>query len=194
MPLPNGHSDRPSCTPDIADHSHEIGIGNLPFTRRGRKAAAEAQARNRARTRGAAEGDGDEDEDELSPPPSPPPGPASSSSISGQMNGGAQDQQQQQPQIAHIPPQTFQSAMMAIAPHQQQQQTPTHGQPMQPLHAQQPVHMGVDSPQDRWERMSVLFQNIRNNARTYNFSDPSVVALESVLIRLYLESPMNGGE
>lgn len=43
---------------------------------------------------------------------------------------------------------------------------------------------------EQWERMSVLFNSIRDNARAYDYPTPSVVALESVLIRLYLESPM----
>lgn len=43
---------------------------------------------------------------------------------------------------------------------------------------------------EQWERMSVLFNSIREHARAYDYPAPSVVALESVLIRLYLESPM----
>jgi hypothetical protein len=47
---------------------------------------------------------------------------------------------------------------------------------------------------ERWERLEVLFQSVRNNARGgYEYPGPSVAALESVLIRLYLESPMRGG-
>ena len=73
---------------------------------------------------------------------------------------------------------------MAIAP--QQQQAP------QPIPQQQQTHMDLN--QERWERMNVLFQGIRNNARNFEFPGPSVAALESVLIRLYLESPMGGGK
>jgi len=40
--------------------------------------------------------------------------------------------------------------------------------------------------------MAVLFDSVRNHARTMEFASPSVVALESVLIRLYLESPLAG--
>jgi len=36
----------------------------------------------------------------------------------------------------------------------------------------------------------VLFNSIREHARAYDYPGPSVAALESVLIRLYLESPM----
>jgi hypothetical protein len=50
---------------------------------------------------------------------------------------------------------------------------------------------------DRWDRMSVLYNHIREHARNgFEYPIPSVAALESVLIRLYLESPvphlMNG--
>ena len=41
--------------------------------------------------------------------------------------------------------------------------------------------------------MSVLFGSIRNHARNFEYPGPSVAALESVLIRLYLESPIGGG-
>ena len=38
--------------------------------------------------------------------------------------------------------------------------------------------------------MGVLFQSVRDHARSLEFPAPSVAALESVLIRLYLESPI----
>lgn len=44
--------------------------------------------------------------------------------------------------------------------------------------------------QEQWDRMSVLFNAIREHARTYDYPAASAVALESVLIRLYLESPV----
>lgn len=40
--------------------------------------------------------------------------------------------------------------------------------------------------------MSVLFDSIRTHARSIEYPGPSVAALESVLIRLYLESPVGG--
>jgi len=40
--------------------------------------------------------------------------------------------------------------------------------------------------------MSVLFEHVRNAARTFEHAPPSVAALESVLIRMYLEGPLNG--
>jgi hypothetical protein len=58
-------------------------------------------------------------------------------------------------------------------------------------HPQQQASLAAS--QERWDRMSVLFESIRTHARTYEYPGPSVVALESVLIRLYLESPVGGG-
>jgi len=43
---------------------------------------------------------------------------------------------------------------------------------------------------ERWERMDVLYQNIRNNARQFEYPAASVAALESVLVRMYFESPI----
>jgi hypothetical protein len=41
--------------------------------------------------------------------------------------------------------------------------------------------------------MSVLFHSIRDHARGFEYPMSSVVALESILIRLYLESPVAVG-
>ena len=43
---------------------------------------------------------------------------------------------------------------------------------------------------ERWDRMDVLYQSIRNNARQFEYPAASVAALESVLMRMYFESPM----
>jgi hypothetical protein len=43
---------------------------------------------------------------------------------------------------------------------------------------------------ERWDRMDVLYQNIRNNARQFEYPVASVAALESVLVRMYFESPI----
>ena len=42
---------------------------------------------------------------------------------------------------------------------------------------------------ERWDRMDVLYQSIRNNARQFEYPAASVAALESVLMRMYFESP-----
>jgi hypothetical protein len=46
--------------------------------------------------------------------------------------------------------------------------------------------------QERWDRMAILFDSVRNHARTFSYPQPSVAALEGVLIRLYMESPLAG--
>jgi hypothetical protein len=56
----------------------------------------------------------------------------------------------------------------------------------------QPV-VGTDRTRlerERWDRMDVLYQNIRNNARQFEYPVASVAALESVLVRMYFESPL----
>ncbi|KIJ29337.1 hypothetical protein M422DRAFT_76765 [Sphaerobolus stellatus SS14] len=60
-----------------------------------------------------------------------------------------------------------------------------------PLTPTPPIHQPPDSSQARWDRMAILFGSIRQHARTFEYPAPSVAALESVLIRLYLESPMD---
>lgn len=71
------------------------------------------------------------------------------------------------------------------AQQQQQQQTQTQ--------TQQTLSAGCSS-QEIWERLEVLFSSIRNNARGgYEYPLASVVALETVLVRLYVEGPMRSG-
>lgn len=56
----------------------------------------------------------------------------------------------------------------------------------------QPV-VGTDRARlerERWDRMDVLYQSIRNNARQFEYPAASVAALESVLVRMYFESPL----
>lgn len=56
----------------------------------------------------------------------------------------------------------------------------------------QPV-VGVERgrmERERWDRMDVLYQNIRGSARQFEYPAASVAALESVLVRMYFESPL----
>jgi hypothetical protein len=53
-----------------------------------------------------------------------------------------------------------------------------------------PHFPSIPVPQERWERMSVLYNSIREHARGFEYPGPSIAALESILIRLYLESPI----
>ena len=43
---------------------------------------------------------------------------------------------------------------------------------------------------ERWVRMDVLYQSIRHNVNRFEYPAPSVAALESVLVRMYFESPI----
>ena len=61
--------------------------------------------------------------------------------------------------------------------------------PAPPIVATPP--QGPSAQQEAWERMNVLFNTIRGHARTYEYPGASVAALESVLLRLYIESPVN---
>ncbi|KAI0361470.1 hypothetical protein OH77DRAFT_1391507 [Trametes cingulata] len=163
----------------VSEHSHEIGPANLPYTKRGRKAQAEMEARAAAeRPRGRPRKDR-----QSGTPASASPSPTSfmddgqnavagPSSASTSMGPGVSSSPDEMPH-----PQTFQSAISMLAP-----------LPSVP-HMQPP---SVDMTQERWDRMGVLFQSIRDHARTFEFPAASVAALESVLIRLYLESPIGG--
>lgn len=166
----------------MSEHSHEIGLANLPFTKRGRKLAAEQQ-QSRARSRAARESS----EASKTPPPIAPLNEASASSGAGPSNQPSQHTSMSPPS-AGPPMQTFQTAM-SMVPQQPQQPIaqPPPPQPLAPPPPPQPL------AQERWDRMSVLFQGIRENARNFEYPAPSVAALESILIRLYLESPMGGG-
>jgi hypothetical protein len=46
---------------------------------------------------------------------------------------------------------------------------------------------------ERWDNMATLFHSIREHARNFEYPSPSVAALETILIRLYLESPVGVG-
>ncbi|EJF66816.1 hypothetical protein BD309DRAFT_946421 [Dichomitus squalens] len=165
----------------ISDHSHETGLANLPFTKRGRKAQAEMDARATGeRPRGRPRKDRPQEPEQSSSSPqsvsfmddaqNAVAGPSSAPQI-------AQQHQQPPPQMPESQ-QTFQSSIAMLAP------LPSMA------HVQQ---TGVEISQERWDRMGVLFQSIRDHARSFEFPAPSVAALESVLIRLYLESPIGGG-
>lgn len=160
----------------VSQHSHEIGLANLPFTRRGRKAAAQ---RDKDRTGK----DASSAEDTT----------AAISTDMGSTNGNAVAG----PSSAGPPSNTFGSAVSMLAPLPGQEPYPHHppqtygyvppSQPFTPLPTQPPM-----SP-DRWENMATLFNSIREHARGFEYPSVSVAALETVLIRLYLESPVGLG-
>ncbi|KAI0801135.1 hypothetical protein C8Q74DRAFT_1240416 [Fomes fomentarius] len=165
-----------------SDHSHEIGPANLPFTKRGRKAQAEMEARaSTDRPRGRPRKERQTEPESSASPTSGSFMDDGTNAIAGPSSAPVPPPMQEQQQ--HVPqpppqmgePQPFQSAISMLAPLPQMQQ-PTN----------------VDISQERWDRMGVLFQSIRDHARSFEFPAPSVAALESVLIRLYLESPIGG--
>lgn len=160
------------CEPqDIAQHSHEIGLANLPFTRRGRKQAVQNE-KSMARNKSV---------------------PASDQDMNGSTAGAAATSNQH----------TFSSSVSLLAPLPGQAYAPPapqpygfanaiHSFPPNPPPAVQPQQtMGqTNLPHERWENMATLFQTVRDHARAFEYPAASVAALETVLIRLYLESPM----
>jgi len=154
---------------DISQHSHEIGLANLPYTRRGRKAAVQ-QEKERGRNRSVTTTDQDQQMASSSDPPAAL---------------GAQPSNQQSVS-------SFSSAVSMLAP--LPGQTYPNPQPygFQPaMHAYPPVQPPQHThPQERWDNMATLFQTVRDHARAFEYPPASVAALETVLIRLYLESPM----
>jgi hypothetical protein len=194
--------------PDRAQHSHEIGPANLPFTRRGRRAQVEQEKARSARRRSDAE----QSRASTSAPAAVVPGTVQQleepglHSITPEIQDSPSDQTIDPALFSHDP--TTQFTSMTPQPVQAVHQlTPTPAPPPQPQQMMPPppqpaaltqiaqMHHPqalVHDEQARWDRMSVLFEHVRNAARTFEHAPPSVAALESVLIRMYLESPLNG--
>ncbi|KAG2120652.1 uncharacterized protein F5147DRAFT_600785 [Suillus discolor] len=141
----------------IAEHSHPIGLANLPFTRRGRRQTVLAEKEESKRALQAA-----------STAPAATQQESSSTSSQTQVQNYPSN-----PPLAHLP-----------HPFSAFPGPPAIGYP----HIGPP--QGSPSQQELWDRMSILFNSIREHARAFDYPGPTVVALESVLIRLYLESPM----
>ena len=166
---------------DISEHSHPIGLTNLPFTRRGRRAAVEAEKSKNKRHSQVPPPDPSSSTNPVTTPtvPAPPPPP----------------QQQQQPQPQPQPPMPGfpTGAPLTGLPHPFSHYPPppgiTHQYPPLPIVAA--PQQGSSAQQDAWDRMSVLFNTIRGHARTFEYPAVSFAALESVLLRLYIESPVN---
>ncbi|KAG5350967.1 hypothetical protein C0989_008438 [Termitomyces sp. Mn162] len=157
-----------------SQHSHEIGPANLPYTRRGRRAAQEAAKERRKEMVPA--------DTSITPAPS-------STTISTVVDPSSSSAPQQQP--ANI----FSSSVSMIAPLPGQPQSLYASPQPIPYHPPQqfpppppPIHPAMS--QDRWENMATLFNSVREHARVFEYPSVSVAALETVLIRLYLESPV----
>ncbi|KAL0071752.1 hypothetical protein AAF712_000674 [Marasmius tenuissimus] len=162
----------------ISQHSHEIGLANLPFTRRGRKAAAEQKSGTRKQRQQSSDGT-------PAPPPAalPPPSQSQpSSSFSSAVSMLA-------PLPAPAPPPPSHYAAVPPPPPGQPFFQHPYPAPYPPQPQPPPAPTVPAVGQDRWQNMETLFHSIREHARTYAYPVASVAALESVLIRLFLESP-----
>ena len=195
-------------TTDVSQHSHEIGLANLSFTRRGRRAQAAAAK-------------------SVSADPNPPVPEASPSQPGGSSlptgAAGAAPPTRPQPDPSssshtlhsypHFPsismplPQGFGAPMSFPAP--ASISAPAAGPSSAPVPAAAPplapplpfpapsqtqAAVSTDRARmerERWDRMDVLYQSIHNNARQFEYPAASVAALESVLMRMYFESPLS---
>ena len=196
--------------PDRAQHSHEIGLANLPFTRRGRRAQVEQEKARSTRRRS----DVEQSRASTSAPTAATPGTVQQleepdiHSMTPEVQDPPPEQTIDPALFAHDP--TTQFTPITTQPVQTVHQLPPtpappppQPQPMMPPPPPQPTALTqiaqlhhpqslVQDEQARWDRMSVLFEHVRTAARTFEHAPPSVAALESVLVRMYLESPLNG--
>lgn len=153
----------------VSEHSHPVGPANLPFTRRGRRAAVEAEKAKSKRQTAPPAGSDTTPPTNSAPAQAPVPPP-------------------QQPPMPGFPAATPLPNLPHPFPHYAAPPGVTPSYPPLPVVTAGPQAHPVQ--QEQWDRMSVLFNAIREHARTYDYPVASAVALESVLIRLYLESPV----
>ncbi|THH19031.1 hypothetical protein EW146_g2060 [Bondarzewia mesenterica] len=166
----------------VSQHSHEVGLANLPYTRRGRRAAAA----------------GADPEAGLAESSSTPQPNASTSSISHALTPAPPIQYASTPlQSGGSPPMRAQPPQhpngFSPYPH-----FPSMSMPAPPglgtLPAQPPAPVDQTDrgrmERERWDRLETLFLGIRGHARHFEYPPPSVAALESVLMRMYFESPV----
>ncbi|TFK36921.1 hypothetical protein BDQ12DRAFT_686095 [Crucibulum laeve] len=162
----------------ISQHSHEIGLANLPFTRRGRKAAVQQEKERR----------------KSQPPTDEPNGAAVEHSAPPVSSGSSAPGPSSAPQPAPTYPPSV-SMLAPLPPPPQPAYTAAPQSfgypPQQAQYAPAPAPQGF--PQERWDNMVTLFNSVRDHARVFEYPLPSVTALETVLIRLYLESPVGLG-
>jgi hypothetical protein len=97
------------------------------------------------------------------------------------------------------PPLAFHNMMPPMQPAFGQGPPPHFGQmPYPPTHYPPPFGhpQSTGHSQERWDNMASMFNNIRETARSFEYPPPSVAALETVLLRLYLETPVanNGSQ
>jgi hypothetical protein len=184
---------------DVSQHSHDIGLVNLPFTRRGRRAQAAAKV--------AVAGSNS------SVPPASPSQPGGSRLQPNQTTGQVAAPMRTQPEMTHAFSSSyphFPSMSMPIpqgfgtvtplpatssAPAPPSIPVPAPTPAPHPFPVPSPNQVGATNERERmererWDRIDVLYQSIRNNARQFDYPAASVAALESVLVRMYFESPI----
>jgi hypothetical protein len=171
-----------SCL-DNSQHSHAIGAENLPFTRRGRK---EALTKEKSKSSHVTH-----------PSTSSASGQAPTSSTG---TTSASQPGSQSVGVNAAQPNSFNNAISMLAPIPSQSVYQQPSQPVtQPFVYSAPPQTFTASPPsqnqtyDRWENMATLFGSIRDHARSHEYPPVSVAALETILIRLYLESPVGMG-
>ncbi|KAF9076049.1 hypothetical protein BDP27DRAFT_1284743 [Rhodocollybia butyracea] len=170
-----------------SQHSHEIGPANLPFTRRGRRAAAEAEkTKSTKHIRFANDDHSGSNTASSTPIPGPSSVPQPQSSPTNNYSSGVS-------MVAPIPTQsTYQSTPQPYN-YQTQYQYASPPAPIPtstaPPPAVPPAQHTADLSHERWQNMETLFQNVRENARSFSYPTASVAALETVLLRLFLEGP-----
>jgi hypothetical protein len=180
---------------DMSQHSHEIGHVNLPFTRRGRRAQAAAKS---------AVGEYD-----IAVPQASPPQPGVPNAAAGQPAVSMRAHLEPSPAFStpypHFPSMSMPlpQGLGTIVPLTSSASGPGSDTGSAPASAPLPFSLSAPSAtqgisgndrermeRERWDRMDVLFQSIRNNARQFEYPAASVAALESVLVRMYFESPI----
>ncbi|KAH9004033.1 hypothetical protein EDB86DRAFT_2886331 [Lactarius hatsudake] len=169
----------------MSQHSHEAGPANLPFTSRGRRAQAASKSAL------------------ASSYPSAPQATTSGQSQPGvsdipQSNGLAAQpvRGQSDPPLAFSTPYPHFPSMTMPLPQGLGDLVPLTASTSTlsvPISAAQVIPAGDRGrmERERWGRMDVLYQSIRNNANQFEYPAPSVAALESVLVRMYFESPIS---
>jgi hypothetical protein len=178
---------------DVSQHSHEVGHANLPFTRRGRRAQAAAKSTVVG-------------PDPSVPPvsPSQPGGPClQPNQTTGQMVAPMRAQPELSPAYSspypHFPSMSMPlpQGLGAVIPLPTSSSAPAPAPTLTPHPFPVPSPTQAVAPNDRermererWDRMDVLYQSIRTNARQFEYPAASVAALESVLVRMYFESPI----
>lgn len=180
---------------DQSVHSHETGLANLPFTRRGRRQAVqqEKEKSHRQSAQASTPGRTPEGETQTVPvqltsgvAPSPSNGP---SPFHPSFTMATQMPEQSQPPVLSASisrTSTTEDPMALMHPFSHPNQP--HALPGPPP---QPLHSGLLP--DRWENISTLFSAIRETARSFEYPFASVAALEAILLRLYLETPVSLG-